>query len=337
MFFPFDLIQSNKGDILRAVILIGFITCFSMYTAASAVASNTLNSSLESAQKMLAEGDYTNAYQQFLLHADNNGLAQFNLGLMEQQGWGRTANAEAACHWFEKSAIKQVPAAQQFWGDCLAKGIGQQANGQAAVVWYKKAAHSGIAYALCSAGHLYITAQGVEKSIQHGLDLCTAAAQAESTSAMLRLADYFREGTEVPQNLNAARHWYQQAAERHNLQAQYRLGLMLSEGLGGPADIDQARFWLELAASQGHQAAYLPVAILYANAPLDPQTGMLSAENLAKVYMWNAAAKACTTEPAQQHEIQNIEALVLAVMPAEWKEDLNQRVVQHLSKYKKPF
>jgi TPR repeat protein len=330
-------IQSNKENILRAVILIAFITCFSTYTATPAKAADLSKTALEAAQQALAAGEYVQAYQQFLELSENHGLAQFSLGLMEQQGWGRAANPEMACRWFEKAAIKQVPAAQQFFGDCLAKGVGQQADGKAAVTWYKKAATSGIPYALCSAGHLYITAQGVEKNTQHGLDLCTAAAQAGSTPAMLRLADYFREGMDVPQNLKAARQWYQQAAEHHNRQAQYRLGLMLSEGLGGPPDIDQARFWLELAASQGCEEAYLPVAILYANAPLAPQTGMLSPENLAKVYMWNAAAKAVSTDLSQQHEIKKIEALALAVMPAEWKEDLDRRVAQHLSKYKKPL
>lgn len=322
---------------MRAVVLIALITCLSSYTATHAVAANHSNPELETAQKAMSSGDYSTAYEQFLLLSENNGLAQFSLGLIEQQGWGRAENPEAACHWFEKAASKKVPAAQQFWGDCLAKGIGRPVDGHAAVDFYKKAAESGIPYALCSAGHLYITGQGVEKNIQQGLALCTAAAQAESTPAMLRLADYYREGTDVPQDLSAARQWYQQAAERRNLQAQYRLGLMLSEGLGGPPNIEQARFWLEHAASQGYQAAYLPLAILYANAPLDPQTGMLSPENLATVYMWNEAAKATTTQPEQRAEIEHIEELVLAVMPPQWKKDLDQRVAQHLSTYNKPF
>ncbi|MHA0111170.1 tetratricopeptide repeat protein, partial [Klebsiella pneumoniae] len=88
------------------------------------------------------------------------------------------------------------------------------------------------------------------------------AAQADSSPAMLRLGDYFREGRQVPQDLERARYWYQQAAERHNLAAQFHLGLMLSQGEGGQADPRLALFWLERAASEGYAPAYLPVAVL---------------------------------------------------------------------------
>lgn len=292
-----------------------------------------LSEELKQGQQALAAKDYVTAYQEYTRHADGNPLAQFTLGLFEQQGWGRPANPVAACNWFEKAAQKKIPAAQQFLGDCLAQGIGRPVDGQGALRWYGGAAEAGIASALCSAGELYISGKIVPKDVNKGLALCTKAAQAESPPAMMKLANYYRDGTDVPQNLHHARFWYDQAAQRHNHDAQFRLGIMLSEGQGGDANIPQARFWLEHAAMEGHAPAYLPTAILYANAATDPKTGALTPDDLAKVYMWNSAAKATTQNPMQLKEIARIETMVLAVMPTKWKPDLDRRVAEHLAKY----
>ena len=288
---------------------------------------------LAHAQQVLAAGDYARAYPAFERLAAGSPLAQFTLGLFEHEGWGRPANPAAACAWFDKAARKNIPAAQQYLGDCFARGIGRAVDGQAALQWYRSAGSAGIPFALCSAGELYIAGTIVPRDVPQGLALCTAAAQAESPPAMLRLADLYREGTQVPQNLKLARYWYDQAAQRHNHEAQFRLGVMLGEGAGGAADVAQARFWLEHAAMEGYAPAYLPTAVLYANAPVDPQTGALTPHDLAKVYMWNRAAKAGATTPQQSTDIARIDAMVLAVMPAQWQSELDRRVADHLATF----
>ena len=292
-----------------------------------------LSRELEPGQKALAASDYATAYPIYAAHAGTNPLAQFILGLFEREGWGRTADPVAACAWFGKAAQKRIPAAEQFFGDCLAQGIGRAVDGQAAVQWYRKAGESGVASALCQAADLYIAGKIVPRDVAQGLALCIAAAQADSPPAMLKLAGYYREGGAVPQNLRLARYWYDQAAQRHNHEAQFRLGLMLSDGEGGDANVAQARFWLEHAAMEGYAPAYLPTAILYANAVPDPATGALRPEDLARIYMWNRAAKASTTNPVQLAEIDRIEKLVLTVMPAPWQPDLDRRVADHLAKH----
>lgn len=291
-----------------------------------------LRADLAQAERALAARDYPKAYRAFIRHAANNPLAQFNLGLFERQGWGRPANQVAACAWFDKAAHGNIPAAQQFLGDCLAQGVGRAVDGQAAVQWYRKAAAAGIAYADCAAGALYIAGAIVPRDVAQGLALCTRAAQAESVPAMLKLADYYTAAASLP----LARFWYDQAAQRHHHEAQYRLGLMLSEGQGGPADVAQARFWLEHAAMEGYAPAYLPTAILYANAPTNPATGALESNDLAKVYMWSHAARARTTDPQQLAEMNRIDALVQAVMPPQWQPDLDRRVADHLARFSLP-
>ncbi|WP_226935595.1 tetratricopeptide repeat protein [Janthinobacterium sp. GW458P] len=292
-----------------------------------------LSTELKRADKALAAEDYGLAYKEYARVAARNPLAQFNLGLIEREGWGRARNGAAACGWFGKAAQGNIPAAQQFFGDCLAVGIGQAADGKAAEAWYRKAAQAGIAYALCSAGQLYIGGQAVGKDVGHGLGLCAQAAQAGSVPAMLRIADYYKDGKDVPQDLAAARHWYRQAAEHREHQAQYRLGVMLAQGEGGDVNLALALSWLEHAASEGYAPAYLPVAILYANSAPDPATGALTPASLAKIYMWNSAAKATTKNTAELAEIERIAQLVDQVMPAQWKPALDRRVAEHLGRF----
>jgi len=151
--------------------------------------------------------------------------------------------------------------------------------------------------------------------------------------AMLRIADYYKDGTEMPQDLAAARHWYRQAAEHREHQAQYRLGVMLAQGEGGDVNLAQALSWLEHAASEGYAPAYLPVAILYANSAPDPANGALTPASLAKIYMWNSASKATTKNTAELAEIERIAQLVDQVMPAQWKPALDRRVAEHLGRF----
>lgn len=320
-----------RKSLLRPVVLFGAALLSAQVHAHGP--SRDLSSELAPAQKALAAHNYVVAYRGFAAYGANNPLAQFSLGLFEREGWGRPPNPVAACAWFEKAANKAIPAAQQFFGDCLAQGIGRAIDGQGAVQWYRKAGQSGIAVALCSAGELYIAGIIVPKDVVQGLALCTAAAQADSPPAMRKLADYYREGDSVPQNLRLARYWYEQAAQRHDHAAQFRLGLMLGEGQGGDPDVAKARFWLEQAAMEGYAPAYLPTAILYANSAPDPNTGALAPNDLAKVYMWNRAAKASTTDPTQLAEIARIDELVARVMPEQWQPELDRRVADHLAKH----
>lgn len=301
---------------------------------AQAVKPPDISDGLQPAQQALVVGDYKKAYTLYSRHGTNNPLAQFTLGLFHKNGWGRPADEAAGCRWFEKSAKRRIPAAQHYLGDCLIQGAHRTADPSAALALYLDAAAGGHLISLCSAADLYIKGNGVGKDAKRGLELCTQAAQAGSPPAMLQLANYYREGKDVAQDLAAARGWYQQAAERRTHEAQYRLGVMLSEGQGGEPDLNAALFWLETAASEGYADAYLPTAILYANVEVDPATGALKPEHLAKIYLWNSAAKARTADPAQFAEIARIEALLQKAMPVSWRPDLDKKVAEHLAKFK---
>ncbi|UTY57615.1 tetratricopeptide repeat protein [Massilia sp. erpn] len=290
---------------------------------------------LTAANRALARGDYADARAGYLKHSKTNPLAQFSLGLLYQNGWGQPRDGIQACRWFERSAQKNIPTAQHFFGDCLDRGIHRPADPKMALDFYLRAARGGHLLSLCSAAQLYIDGRGVDQDVAQGLDLCAQAAQAGSPQAMLRLANYFRGTAQVKPDLTAARAWYQMAAERDVPEAQYWLARMLSEGAGGAADAAQAAGWMERAAMGGHAPAYLPTAVLYANAPLDPATKTLPATDLAKVYLWNSAAQARSTDPEEQVQISKINELLQEIVPASWRPKLDRQVSDHLARFAK--
>lgn len=288
---------------------------------------------LRPAIQAMGASDYEKARAGFARYAARNPLAQFNLGLLAQNGWGMPANPRKACDWFEKAAHGKVPAAQHFYGVCLVAGIGRPSDVPAAIGWFKEAASRGHLLSLCTAGELYIRGQGVPKDVEQGIALCTQAARQEVPLAILTLADFYREGQDVPPNPAAARYWYAQAAEHHRAEAQYRLAAMLAAGEGGEPNLNAALFWMETAASEGFAPAYLQTAILYANASPQPETGALAPEHLAKIYLWLGAAKKTSNNASELEEIGRIEKMVLEVMPASWRGKLDKQVDAHLSAF----
>jgi TPR repeat protein len=292
-----------------------------------------LGLALNAAQTALSKQDYATAYPLYLRQAKHNGLAQFVVGMFYQEGWGRNKSPAAACSWFEKAARNKIPAAENNWGDCLAQGIAQTPDIPAALKWYEAAALHGDLISACNAADYYIQGKGVAQDAARGIALCTPVAQASSTPAMLKLAGYYEQGEYLPKDLPRARAWYQTAAGLNDTEAQYHLGVMLAQGDGGAPDLDAALFWMETAASAGYVPAYLPTAQLYANLPAEPDTGMLSPEHLAKAYLWNSAAKARVSDPAQRAASEQLDGQIAAIMPTSWRPDLDKEVAAHLAHY----
>lgn len=289
---------------------------------------------LDAAQSALASGEVRRAYTLYMRHARSNPLAQFVIGQFHQNGWGRPADPVAACGWFEKAARQGIPTAAHLWGDCLAHGIGRAPDVPEALAWYDRAAAHGHLLSLCTAGDRLIRGDGVQQDAARGMAMCTRAAQAHVPSAMLTVGRHLDEGRHVPQDLAAARQWYELAARQHRLpEAQYRLGLMQAQGLGGNTDLNAALFWLEQAASEGHAPAYLPTALLYGHAPPQAATGALAPEHLAKAYLWAKAAGARQANPDQRDQARQLEAELLARMPATWQAALDRKVAEHLSRF----
>ena len=297
-------------------------------------ANTDLNHEVRHAQKLLAAGDYEQAFEEYqrIAQEKDNPLAKHAIGMFYDFGWGRPADPVKACQWYEQAAQGDIPVAADALARCLAEGIHRDLDHAQAAVWYQKAADLGLHYSLCHLGALYISGQGVDKDPVKGLALCQQSANQGSVPAMLRLA-YFYLGEDEVRNETAALQWFSAAAGFNSVEAQYQLGVMLRDGLGIDQDPLVARDWFEQAANQGHVPAYFETAKLYFTSPANPDTGLWHEDDLAKAYMWLSATLQRTEDAEQRKQAREMMEKVRDVMPETWTADLDAKVDAHLQQY----
>ncbi len=299
----------------------------------SVVKANTAND-LRRAEKLLISQNYKKSFNlyQRIATEDKEPIAQFSLALFYDYGWGRVKDIKKACHWYKKASQHDIPAAANAYADCLVKGSLGSVNYAKAALWYEKAGKLGIHFSYCHLGDLFINGQGVEKNIKKGLSLCEGAANKGSIPAMLHIGEYYLSH-DTKTSHQSAFHWFTTAASYRSAKAEYYLGQMTRDGLANPQDNYTALYWFERAASKGYKQAYFPTATHYFHAPKDPETGFLSATNLAKAYLWLSASKKTVLTEAQKDLAQSMLNEVLTVMPKSWITDLNEKVNIHLDKF----
>jgi len=285
------------------------------------------------AQKLLADGKYAEAFEEYQRVAEekDNALAKHALAMFYDFGWGRTPDPVKACEWHEQAAQGDIPAAAEALARCYAEGIGRKVDYAQAAAWYQKAADLGIHSSLCSLGALYISGQGVAKDPAKGLALCQQSAEQGSVPAMLRLARFHLEA-ETP-DYAAALHWISSAASYQSVEAEYQLGVMLRDGLGIQRNPLEARTWFELAASKGYVPAYFETAALYINAPINPETGLWHEDDLAKAYLWLSITLKRSQDPEHRELAEEMMAKVLEFMPKTWNAELDAKVNAHLQQF----
>jgi TPR repeat protein len=94
------------------------------------------------------KGDYTAAYREWLPLAELGDVeAQFNLGVMYDQGAGVDRNLEKAADWYRKAAEKGFIDAQTNIGIMYYHGLGLPRDHDEAAKWFQLAALQGDAEA----------------------------------------------------------------------------------------------------------------------------------------------------------------------------------------------
>jgi TPR repeat protein len=301
----------------------------------SAQARNDLAQELKSAQAALSAGQYDAAYPLYLSSAQKgNSLAQFTVGMFHDLGWGSLPTDPAlACNWFEKSAQGDIPTAAHLLAECFRRGTGRPPDPAMAARWYERAAGLGHYLSLCSLAELYMVGQGVARDPKQGLALCRQAAEKGALGAKVQVGRYLLEGDDSIRDPQAAHDWFESAATA-SPQARFYLGRIHREGLGTEPAPDEARTWFEQAASEGYVPAYFQTARLYFEISPDIKTQRLSADDLAKTYMWLSATVLSSQDPQEVEQARAMLDQVLAVMPASWVPTLDVRVAAHLDKFK---
>lgn len=286
---------------------------------------------LQTAQAMLATGDYGNAFDRYRAAAnDRHPLAQFTLALFYQNGWGRAADRETACEWFEQAAQNNVPAAQHMTGLCFQEGVHRSADPVAAAQWFRKAAQAGHLNSYCHLGNLMMTGNGMARNPVQALELCRPAALQGSVPAQIWMGRFYLYGDSNVRNPQEAYQWFLAAAQKQSAEAFYHLGMMLAQGLISGHNAAQTRQLFEQAAALNYVPAYFQAGKHFFAAEADAATGLLPEEHLAKAYVWISAAIRRSNDAQEVAAARTMHQQILAVMPSTWLAELDRKVVQHL-------
>ena len=162
------------------------------------------------------KGDFATALRLWKpLAEQGNSSAQYNLGLMYDNGQG---------------------VAQDY---------------KTAVKWYTLAAEQGIADAQTNLGAMYQTGHGVAQDYKTAVKWYTLAAEQGNAKAQTLLGVMYSFGQGVAQDYKTAVKWYTLAAEQGNAKAQILLGAMYETGQGVAQDYVKAHTWFNISAIDG--------------------------------------------------------------------------------------
>jgi TPR repeat protein len=131
-------------------------------------------------------GDYPAAMREWRPLAERGHRdAQFNLGLLYENGLGVPADGAEAARWYRRAAEQQDRQAQAYLAEMYAKGLGVARDDIEALHWYRQAAERGHAAAQYNVGLFYAVGRGVAPSPVQAVAWITVAQENGAASTGL--------------------------------------------------------------------------------------------------------------------------------------------------------
>ena len=187
---------------------------------------------------------------------DEEGEAQFQLGLKYSEGRGVPTNHVEAMKWYLKAAAHNSAKAQNGLGRMYFHGQGVKQDYSEAMKWFRKAADQGLAKAQSSVGSMYCYGQGVKRDYAEAVKWYSKAAGQGFTPAQCSLAIMYDEGQGVLQDATTAVKWLRKAADGegdnfYRPLAQCYLGYLYAKGRGVAQSYSEAAQLYRKAAEGG--------------------------------------------------------------------------------------
>lgn len=194
--------------------------------------------------------------------------AQYKVGKAYAAGDGVAQDDAAAASWLSKSAAQGYADAQNSLGVMYMSGSGVPKDKAEAIRWYRKAAFHGNAPSMFNLGAAYYNGDGIPIDDALSYAWFLLASQSGSTMAkdavtrsehdlppavritgLVRVAEMYTNGVDLPQNYKVAAEWWRKAAADGDSYAQLQLAKLLLSGNEIPKDEAEA-FHLCLSAAQ---------------------------------------------------------------------------------------
>jgi TPR repeat protein len=190
--------------------------------------------------RVYEQKDYAKAASLFRRAADaGNARAQFELGLMYDDGKGMSQDYKQAMAWYEKAAAQGNAPAQYNLGVLYNLGHGVAEDPKQAASWYEKAAAQGFAPAQTNLGLLYHEGRGVEQDYKKALALYEKAAEQGITRVRTNLGILHAEGQGTAQDYAEAYKWW--ALDKENGDADAKSNLEKLEPKMTPEQIAEGQ------------------------------------------------------------------------------------------------
>jgi TPR repeat protein len=219
-------------------------------------------------------GHYDNARKIWqALGQRGNAEANFNLGILYEDGLGVSQNLAQALLYYETAAINGSFKAQYRLGLLYFVGKTVPQDNIKAKRWLTQAAAGGdrdsieMLEILSGASSSQRDKEFLRAETAHASsDYIQAAniwqrlADDNDTISRTRLAWLYEKGQGVNRDLKRAAVLFRQSAVDGDADAQYALAIMLRTGKGQPKDLQESELWLQRAADLGHRAAALALS-----------------------------------------------------------------------------
>lgn len=219
--------------------------------------------------KQAAVAWYTKAAEQ------GHAAAQFNLGVLYEQGQGVKQDYRMAARWYQQAAQQGYASAQANLAYLYRHGLGVACDRQQELEWNRKAAAQGELHALCSLAVSYHNGSCGQQDACKALELYrrvlndpqkTADRQRLDACAQYGLGLMHYEGQAgLARDESEAYRLFHLASDKGDVDATYMLGVMLQNGQGVKKDAKLARFYYSAAAFKGHAAAQCAMGDIYAS------------------------------------------------------------------------
>lgn len=144
------------------------------------------------------------------------------------------------------------------------------------------------------------------------------------------MGKFYLQGDPAIRNQREAYRWFAVAAQKQAPEAFYYLGLIMQSDSSRKHAPKEIRQMFEQAAALKYVPAYFQAGKYFHDAEPNPETGQLSAEHLAKAYLWLSAATHQSQDPEEISAAKSMLQQILAVMPKTWLAELDQKIAQHL-------
>jgi len=182
-------------------------------------------------------------------------IAQYNLGMILQEGKVAPRAGAQGVEWLRKAADQGLADAQLAMGLAFNSGVDVEEDQAQAVAWYRKAAEQGNWPAQVNLGLAYWAGNGITRDAAEAAVWFRRAAEQGAGWGQYYLGRSLVFGAGVPKDAAQGAEWWRKAADQGYADAQHDLGVLYAQGRGVPRDYGRAVYWLAEAARSEHQQA----------------------------------------------------------------------------------